>query len=434
MYHAARIIAIDDTPEHLQKLESQIKQQGGACLSIKFEGIDSLPDGEIKGVRIIFMDINLIVGASPGASSRNFSINEAILNKLLHEDNGPYALVTWTSTTQHEELMTYLNERLDQNKRPFFSLSLDKNEYLNKPDDLMSALETLLKTSPQMAALLDWEIRVQNAVTQVLNDLLRLSAGRTPTETSGNIDNFMSKLAKAAHGKENALKDKLSAVNDALSPVLHDKISHICSETAPNALWDEAVTKIDDTTPLTDTQAGRINLALHISKHTEKVLPSDRGAIVLLPENWTTEDEFRKKFSSEKSDVLAEFKVTAPETVLHWIMVPCQAACDHAQQNKGTIPLYLGVIRKKTSKLPSSLYIWPNKPVPIFSDSDDQPYYIFVNPRYMLSMCKKDLDEISDTNVRTYSVWGRIRNQLMDHLGSHIHTYGQRLGIINLSD
>lgn len=427
MYHSARIIAVDDSSADLEKLENQIKKRGSACLSIKFTGASDLPADPIIGIRLIFMDINLLSGSPANAGPQTFSTNLAVIDKLISEDNGPYALITWTTTSEHENLIQHLNARLTKKKRPFFSVCLDKNIYLDDPDGLLAKLQELRDTSPQMAALMDWEKRVQDAVIQVLDDLITLAGGDNLTEASKNMDNLMSWLARAAHGKTNAPKDCLAAVNDALSPVLHDKISRICSENIPNALWNKAVTKIDCASTLSDEQIGKVNLALHVSKHVEKVLPSDRGGVVILPDAWLEEQAFKDRFHSDieafKRD---ELKITPNEEPLQWIMVPYQASCDHAQARPGPVPLVLGIIRKKPvskNQLRGSCWVSP-----VFYEDNWSAYEIVINCRYITTMNPEKMDK------DIYKLWGRLREQLMNDLSAHIHNYGQRLGIVKLPE
>src|SRR5690606_14278481 len=101
----------------------------------------------------------------------------------------------------------------------------------------------------------------------------------------------------------------------------------------------------------------------------------------------------------------------------NWVLVPFQAACDHAQSQPGLVPMVLGVICKKKSRSTRPNAVWTS---PVFCEKDTEPYEIMLNCRYIISV-NPDRMEIKKDN---FEVWGRIREPLMVDLGFHIHTYG----------
>ena len=180
MIVAPRIVAVDDTLEHLQALRRAFGALGGLCECLEAHEAQDRQTPFRNGVRVLFMDINLLPGAGLDVSARTFSPIMSIIRKLISAENGPYALVTWTNNPNaHDALSNHLQEHLDPTLRPSATFCLSKPDYLDDGPSLIEKLKTLQNELPGLSMLLDWEAAVIAAHHKLDSHEERLEAGHT---------------------------------------------------------------------------------------------------------------------------------------------------------------------------------------------------------------------------------------------------------------
>jgi len=426
MLYAARIVAVDDNPEHLEDLESRIKEIGSSCFSIKYESVGGITYVMNKGIRLVFMDINLIPAGSPGENTRNFSVIQSLLERIIPEDNGPYALVTWTTTDCHNELVAYLNERMESRK-PFATSCLEKNIYLTDNARLRTALSELGERIPQIGALLNWEQKTENASIETVNTIVSLvqNGGATPAEFPEKLDELLSILAIETAGKKNVRDRLFSAVNKALVAVLYDRLLHMQVDAGTQQLWSRAVTKyaLNDIGTNAAT-AANLNTIFHLSKSSGTAF--DRGAILELPSDWLVDAKFLARFGENQANIMmGAYGLKRATANLKWYLTQVQAPCDQANPKVGPIPYVLSlkvpaeVERKDKKLLPDALYFSPS-----FKE-DETVYALAINFRFSVMLSKETVSQ------ENFAVFGRIREQLLNEIISKMHSYLSRPGIIS---
>ncbi len=451
---APRVIAIDDEAKHLEGLVRGLNRYGVACLPVHFTGEPDI--ATCSHVRVIFADLH-ITGASPGDHAQDFGAIGGLIQETI-QPSGPYFIVLWTMyPDQADKLNIHLAERLQNVTKPITVQALDKKEYLNpegdvkEPKTLVEAIGKIVAKQPQIAALLNWEERVLSAASDTVLSITELAesaaGGASP---SAEVGRLLGRLAVEAVGGEHVEKDRFRAVNDALLPILADRIASMRLQEADNELWQDAFAGVGTEHQLTQDEAAKLNRLLHIEHSTSdggggehgisnhKAMSFDqgpattgdnggqRGAVIRLPEEFQGE-AFVEAFDLPAAEAMeGQFGCKISEEDddrVRWVLVQTQAACDHAQDQPGPLPFHLGLClpasRNRKKKPPAAL--WRS---PCF-EYERKASFLHVNARFTVSWRKE--------KARSAKPLFRLREQLLNDLIYHLHGYGARPGIIRFS-
>ena len=430
MLGSPRIIAIDDQPDHLQGLADCLNQQGIACLRIHFTGdpadVQVCPD-----VRIIFADLHLGMG-SPSDHKSNFSMIGGLLRDTI-KPSGPYFIILWTQfPEQAEALRTFLDRPDTDVAKPFDVQPLAKADHLDphgrvKDEEvLIEAIKGIVGDSPQLASLFDWEGWVLAATGRTVSSILDLAAAEGTAERAKEVGKILSRLAIEAVGANNVETDPFRAVNEALLPILADRISALRSGVPQQEIWSKALEPVAGLPGLSLENAARLNSLVHIAE-PETAAAAERGVVVCLPRRYRR--RFDRCFGLSEQDAAAkEFRCTQfaeADDQFCWVLVQCEASCDHAQANPGTLPFYLGLVfparrRHKRKKPPAST--WRGPPF----DLDGHARVLRVSARFPVALPR--------SYARNATPLFRLREQILNQLTYHIHTHGARPGMIAFRD
>ena len=426
---APRVIVIDDEREHLEGLVQGLNQYGAACLPVHFTGeaaIDPYPQ-----VRVIFADLHLS-GGPPGDHARDFSMIGGLIEETI-QPSGPYFIVLWTKyPDEADKLNNYLAKGLQSVTKPFTVQALDKKDYLDSqgdvknPEELVEAIEQVVAKQPQAGALLNWEERVLGAAADTISSIAAMAESAAgEADSGGEVGRLLGRLAVGAVGSKHVEKDRFRAVNDALLPILADRIASMRSQDTDNELWRNALEGAGAGSRLTRDEAAKLNRLLHIAPSTPDDDRGERGVVILLPEEFlgkafmrtfdltateAMEDQFGCKRSEEDDDQV------------RWVLVQTQAACDHAQNQPGPLPFHLGLClpasrNRKRKKPPVAL--WRS---PCF-EYESGASFLHVSARFQVSWPRN--------RARRETPLFRLREQLLNDLIYHLHGYGARPGIIS---
>ena len=426
MLGSPRIIAIDDERDHLLGLADCLNQQGIACLRMHFTAdptdITVCPD-----VRIIFADLHLGMG-SPSDHKSNFSMIGGLLRDTI-QPSGPYFIILWTRfPEQAKELRVFL-DRLDTDvSKPFDVQSLDKANHLG-PDGrvrdeeaLIEAIKGIVRNSPQLAALFDWEGRVLGSTGRTVSSILDLATAEGTAQRADEVGKILSRLAIEAVGANNVETDAFRAVNEALLPILADRISALRSGVPQQDIWSQALEPVAGLPSLSLENAARLNSLVHIAE-ADTVAGTERGVVVGLPKRYLR--RFDRCFGITQQDAAArEFRCTQfdeADNQFRWVLVQCEAACDHAQANPGTLPFYHGLVfparrRHKRNKPPAST--WRGPPF----DLDGHTRVLRVSARFPVALPRSYAPNLTPMF--------RLREQILNQLTYHLHTHGARPGMM----
>lgn len=430
---APRIIVIDDEPKHLQGLVHGLNQYGAACLPIHFTSEQVIRPCSL--VRVIFADLHL-----SDLPSGNYNQDFAMIGSLIEDiqPSGPYFVVLWTMyPEQASALHRFLAERLRNVAKPFTVHKLDKNDHLDvegnvkDPEMLVQAIEGIVTKQPQIGALLNWEERVLDGAADTLSSIMKM-AESVPDRPGEELGRLLRILAEGAVGRDHVEDDRFRAVNDALLPILADRLASMRLQESNDQLWKDALKENNQKDILSEEKAAKLNRFLHIASLNNSQY--ERGAVITLPQVFI-ESGFAQKFNIPEDEAAEKqflFDLSKEDDhPLAWVLVQTQAACDYAQSKPGPLPFYLGLYlpeskvnkiktgKKKGERMKGPDALWCS---PCF-EHEQQVQYLHVNARFPVSLSREEVNQTSSLF--------RLREQLLNDLIYHLHGYGARPGIIS---
>ena len=423
-----RIIAIDDDATHLAGLSQALNHYGVACLPVHFTGDDEAVQ-RCPYVRVIFADLHLNESGPSNEHARNFAIIGGLLEEAI-APTGPYAIVLWTRfADQADDLAAFLNERLRDVPRPFTVVAIDKGTHLDEsgkvidPVKLVVAINDLVQAEPQIAALLDWEQRVLGAGAETVSAIIHLAEpNASKEERQEKLRRVLCQLAVGAVGEHNVGDHHFDAVNEALLPILADRIAFLKEPGDTGQLWASSFSVNSDNQGLDAGQASKLNRFLHIGSG-DGIMAGERGAVVALSQVVGDRD-FETVFGLKSPEVADQFfcsNFDETNQLFKWVAVQVQAPCDFAQRRPGPLPFLLGLEMPvgSVSKNPPPAALVS---CPVF-ETDDGPVCLRLHSRFGLSLPEK-------------LVWSlpaayRLREQLLADVLHRAHSYAARPGIIS---
>ena len=427
MFTSPRVIAIDDELRHLAGLADGLNRHGVACLQIHYTA-DQTDIKPCPDVRIIFADLHLLESGLVLDHKRHFDVIRRLLDDTI-KPSGPYFILLWTQYPDQAPALREFLERLQDATKPFAVLPLAKVEHLDaegKVKDelkLIKAIDTLTEMLPQIGALFDWESRVLKATGKTVSSILDLASMQEADTRAREVGRILARLAIATVGKPHVDSDRFRAVNEALLPILADRIANLHGDDNENELWQETFHVGPSLPPLSMEKASKLNQLVHIAD-PGNAKGTDRGVVVLLPGCF--QENFTSTFGLDENDAaLRQFHCkdfALDDHCTRWVLVQAQAACDHAQNQPGPAPFYLGLDLPKTCeptgrKAPASL--WRS---PAF-EFDGEVRLLHVSARFPISLPSNVAQEASPCY--------RLREQVLNNLIFRLHSYSARPGMIS---
>lgn len=341
-----------------------------------------------------------------------------------------YFIVLWSRYPEdaeglHDHLRSHLREDEGITK-PFAVLALDKTSYISGEcidvPEIARAVGEVSTQHPGVAALFNWEDGMSRASAGTVLSVLHLAQeGGEKGELNRSISELLAQLAKAAVGLEHMEDSRFRAVNEALLPILADRVATIRQN---GKLWESAWSTEDAKSELELEQIAKLNQLLHIAR-----LPHDmenggeRGAVIRLP--GCIEREFEARFGIPPAEAARkQFGWESCEEEFFWVLVQSQAACDYAQKSTGALPYHLGLCLSDKEvgggSMPAA--IWRS---PAF-DLGNGVRYLHVNARFQILLPRDQAESASPVF--------RLREQLLDQMIYLLHDYMSRPGIVAFAE
>ena len=427
IHPAPRIIAIDDEQKDLDGLVKGLNQMGLACLSFHFTG-DTEDVSSCPHVRVIFADLHLNEGSAGSDNTQHFSLIGGLIQDTI-KPSGPYVLILWTKySDKADNLSRFLDERLETTPRPLAVKAIDKMHHLEpngnvrSTEKLVGDITSLFDKEPQVAALLNWEERVLDATADTVSSIFDLAEGQHRGDEVGSL---LARLAVEAVGKNHVEPDRFHAVNDALLPILTDRIAAMRSKDDSESIWQNAFNSSDTESTLSLKKAAKLNRLVHIASPMGAEDGTRRGAVIALPGSLSGsafEHQFNLKQGEAASKQFFCKNFAEEDEQFRWALVQCQAVCDYAQNQPGPLPFYLGLELPlasipKSGKPPAAL--WTSPPF----ESAGAIRLLHVSARFQVSLPAADVKEAGPLY--------RLREQLLNDLIYQIHGYGARPGMLS---
>lgn len=355
----SRFVVVDDKAHHLKGIKETLDTLRLDCHSKLYED-ETVGDWEpLPGTRILFLDQNLVTGATFGTADDKvaFTAIQDVITKIICPDSGPYGLVLWAEEPNLAALKEHLFARFKGEEArflPVFFTALQKGDYIDTnsgtvkdPAKLQADILGKMSESPQMKALLSWETDVAVAAGAVLRSIVNLvPLDKRSTDEFGNeLGTVLYRLAQAGAGIERAGEDPREAINHVLVPILADRVTEHDPQGDAGASWKSSLVPHKDKFATVPVQAA-INTAIHISRassaNSAPIQPTDLGAVIKFP--FADEIKGLGELFELSVDKFCQDSVFGMQQE-DWKkcalrLVQIGASCDHAQPKDGPL-LYL---------------------------------------------------------------------------------------------
>lgn len=440
---APRIIAVDNEADHLLALERAFDGLGGLCECIDFDRASDRTVPFVNGVRVIFMDINLLPGAGGNFGPRTFAPIATIIGKLIGKENGPYALVTWTANTAaHAALVTYLDQHLAASLRPCANYCLPKEGHLDDPPALIAKLESLQSEIPGLAMLLDWERAVMKAADRSVHQIAQLSNAHGLDQGKA-VAQSVRAISHAAAGSTEADENPFRAFTQGMSALLADQLDRAGTDASTEAAWKASLTNAPPDEP-DDRQRAALNTFFHLEPPGANASPTF-GTIYevpcqmlrpfLRPKFKTSQaamlsNEFLPIKSQNARDAAADKKFARS---CKWRLIQLGAACDHANGKTRVLEGVLAV------EVPESGFEMTDlrKNKKEFRDTPPNSDWLFQTPpflgpkgRYVLVANMRFRISFPLAMARELKRVGALREAITSEIAVHAANFSTRPGII----
>lgn len=164
------IIIVDDNPNDVERLTGIFNEHGIGCRGFEYDPVE-LIDEPLKNVKLAFFDICL---STTGNDIEQFTILSEAIKAYISCENRDFVLIFWTSNPQMvKDFKDFVNTREGIGMpKPIVIKAIDKNEFLEKSDELQQTLSNLMD-DPIVKCLFSFESELKTAANQSLHDVLQ---------------------------------------------------------------------------------------------------------------------------------------------------------------------------------------------------------------------------------------------------------------------
>ncbi len=432
-----RIVVVDDEREHGEAIARKLWQMGYASLFVEYgERVIDGKYGRFGGVRLIFMDLDLVGEGRIGFESRAYPAVAAVIEKILDDENGPWALVTWTGHADHaDELWDFLQSHLPPHLRPLSRQVMDKEVLLGdeKDEDLEAKLRQILSHQDAVRCLLRWESGVLKSANEVIAELVKVAAS-LGGDSGKNLGALLYELAEAEAGKTIANNDDRSRpLYRVLTALLSDRLGSAVNG-GEGACSGDYVKKAENVDINNDWKR-RINTMLNLE--LAELKSTCPGAIFEIRDDLTLPHPLdRDRLEIIEKQFLYPEGAPNNEQEINNLqrctlcLIDVSPPCDHSQEKlvwrRFVVAVRVPVdvlSKKRRDKLRKREYL---KLSPEFIEDNNDPYLFIINANLHITLC--------DSNVREYlgDPVARLKEEIIsDYLG-WLGRHTTRLGHVSL--
>jgi hypothetical protein len=404
-----RILVIDDNEEDGIKVAKSVWASKYAIRFIQYdqESLGRAGKENMRGVRIIFMDMDLIGDGILASGSKNFTAVQQVLQYCLDERNGPYVLITWSTFDAHApELFKHLNERLPVSLRPSLCKQLNKEEYEDGDGKLTEKVREFMQELDAIGALILWEKSIQYAACETLYDLIDVALHSGMKNTKDALRGVLYSLARAEAEQNLDKENSVRHLYSVLSQILYDNLAGIRPEDdvalgelvysgknlQPKEQWSQkinAMLHLDLTNP--DPNIGHTpgDVFTYPVKGHDLPIPEEdldkflRGNFMSLKKS-----EDSKKVKIKKACQLVLVEITPPcdysQKKFVWHRYVVGALVPHDLVDLTRVMKRVGKREKRENRLPD--FRWESSE---FQIKDESPFRIIFNSRLIVSIPPK---------------------------------------------
>jgi CheY-like chemotaxis protein len=441
----SRILVVDDEDKAGTRISRTLWKAGYPVRFVHYDQADFAGGsiGSLSGVRIIFMDLDLIGAGITGDGSMVFTTVQGAINQLISDNNGPYVLVTWSSHDEYaERLLDHLNERLPYKKRPLGHARLNKEDFTGEHEpELIGAVRDCLQQLNSTACLVEWEGGIQYAACETVQKLVDIASELDCATQDDAVKKVLWALAQAEAGRTLDADNAMESLYSLLTNLLHDRVINWQSEKSSEC--GGLIEKHD----CNDTEFGwfqKLNSMIHLETKTNLDNGFATGNVYQYPDlghrlkipELNHHKILRGQFmcgldglDTDDKDLLTE------ECKL--LLVDITPPCDHAQKKapwrKFVLAAYVPLemvsacrfynrenAQREVSRMCGD-YLWKS---PEF-ECDGNYFSVIFNSRVMLTMQEKDINSFGNPMFR-------VRQPLIADMIGWLARQSSRLGHVSL--
>lgn len=446
MFRDNKIIIVDNEQKELDTLASVIWREGIACKALKYDDFYETP---LKGVRVAFFDVNLTSSIAPSAETydyRSDSVIRDIFDKLavalqlyIAIDNGPYALIFWTSNQcLINNFKAFIDERSEDYSipNPIYIGCIDKSDFLTQEslegNALYDTVYNLIKESP-VHLLYDLEKKANQAITNAINDVHSITQDDDYSwvEPNNNLKQTFIEIAKSTVGKKHVKEHFGEGIIAALNPMINFHMEQLVASQKNTSLFQVSDTELSSSSFNNIEKKYELNSIFHINKSAHCC---ERGAIYAcctdLVKKYigdkTEEYNWIKQLipfkESDKADIVQGIDTVISSSKL--IAVELSPACDYSQGKDRLLKYILGVKTTEIKKnlLSSSSLDYSYFPKTLFK-VEGEIFQLIFNFNYTISLPR------SSTNEAIGKLLFSLKKEYMDMLTTKYTNHISRIGI-----
>jgi hypothetical protein len=454
----SRVAAIDDDPDHLQKIVWGLGKAGFCTIPFLFDDgkLENPPEQPLPGLRIVFSDIHMI-GGGPQNERLHASNIVQCLKKIVSD--GPYVLIFWSQfPDERDRIATLIQERAPDvkltppigygaiDKTQVFDLSPDGGSSAFDADKLRDLIVERIREFKTLAVATSWEDRAARAAARTTDRLFQL------VKDSASVENdwarLLAYLACEAVGQQEAGEGLTSALDEALLPLLEDQLSLIGNEPSPAA---EDVQRLLDLVSVEGSRecpaavaTSQLNTSYLIEEfgHETGTRMWARGTVTELGTGFVNSGPFINAFGLDDATLIRQEFATRDldaeekrSTRLH--IVELGPECDHVQGKVSTHRYLLALLvpgsligafigGAKGKKLPSSPRYRNDSVMDIgklsLKTSQEKESHLLISCRCFMALAAKT------------SIGGkprfRLRRSLLEEVAHRYATHARRPGVM----
>lgn len=348
------IILVDDSQEDLRRLTSIFAQRGIGCRVFQYDGIE-FPENPLKGVRMVFMDINL---SNSGDENSQFAVLEEALRKYIAKENSYFALVFWTTHTDYiDRFKEFVNRDADNANdlpKPMLIASIDKTQFVDDDAALEEKLSQVFDAK-LVKCLFTFDDNIQQAADKCLTDIVNLApftdnwGSNAQFET--NIRNLFTKIAIGSLGLKPAKENPDKAIKEVIAPSFLYDLTEIKQSTWKDFLemdgkTDEELSRISFAE---DNTSAKLNTILNIDPSTEDA--EARGSVRRMKMDDDAKGYFENAFAVSVEDFVKDKMVSVTDNAFvneaTIVAVEISAACDYSNDKPRLHRYMLGLMAKR---------------------------------------------------------------------------------------
>lgn len=256
--NCGRVVLIDDNYEEIMPLMKSLGREG--IPYYYYDGdMESLPFSPLKGIRFVFLDIEL-KGMHGLNESTIASALIARLERIISINNGPYFIIFWT---KHDK---YIKKILQNCKKklisPINSINLDKSDCLSNENQVKFISETLHQKLLNIGAFrfyVEWENVLNTAGKKFINSFSNLVE---PGDSWSKQTSYLLYKLYKTYVDKNELNDVVQKFRCACHLMNRSFLDTLESETMSLQLPDNFL--IENGT-LPEDSTAKLNTSLYIS-------------------------------------------------------------------------------------------------------------------------------------------------------------------------